>query len=80
MALLAGCMAGASSVHELESMLAEVGFTEISIKPEDESREFMREWTPGQDRGICGLRDLCCEPEHRQTLATSPDHFQSGKP
>ncbi len=48
MALLTGCMAGASSIHELESMLAEVGFTEIRIKPKDESREFIRDWAPGR--------------------------------
>jgi len=47
MALLTGCMAGASSIHELESMLTEAGFTQIRIKPKDESRDFIREWAPG---------------------------------
>jgi arsenite methyltransferase len=46
MALLTGCMAGATSMHQLESMLTELGFTEIRIKPKDESREFIREWAP----------------------------------
>jgi len=48
MALLTGCMAGASSIHELDSMLGEIGFTEIRIKPKDESREFIRDWAPGR--------------------------------
>jgi len=46
MALLTGCMAGASSIHELESMLDEVGFTEIRINPNGESKEFIRSWAP----------------------------------
>ena len=48
MALLTGCIAGASSIHEIDSMLGEVGFTEIRIKPKDESREFIRDWAPGR--------------------------------
>ena len=48
MMLLTGCVAGASSIHELESMLDEVGFVEIRIKPKDESKEFIRDWNPGR--------------------------------
>jgi len=48
MALLTGCMAGASSIYDLESMLGEAGFTEITIKPKDESKEFIRDWAPGR--------------------------------
>ena len=47
MDLLTGCMSGASYIHEIESMLREVGFTEIRIKQKDESKEFIREWAPG---------------------------------
>ncbi len=46
-ALFTGCMAGASSIHELETMLGEVGFVEIRINPKDESKEFIRDWAPG---------------------------------
>jgi arsenite methyltransferase len=49
MALLTGCMAGASSIHKLESMLGEAGFTEIRINPKDESKEFIRDWAPGHN-------------------------------
>ncbi|MEJ2140982.1 MAG: arsenite methyltransferase [Gammaproteobacteria bacterium] len=48
--LLAGCMAGASLVDELEAYMAGAGFTEISITPKDESREFIKDWAPG--RGV----------------------------
>ncbi len=47
MALFAACMAGASSITELETMLKDAGFEAIAIKPKDESREFIRNWVPG---------------------------------
>jgi len=43
----AGCIAGASSIEELESMLDRTGFKSIQIKPKAESRTFIREWMPG---------------------------------
>ena len=49
-ALYAGCMAGASRVAELRSMLEDAGFREILIQPKDESREFIQDWAPG--RGV----------------------------
>jgi len=49
MALLAGCVAGASLVSEVESMLEESGFTGIRVTPKDESRSFIRDWVPGAD-------------------------------
>jgi len=48
--LHAGCMAGASMIDELETMMADAGFEQISIVPKDESREFIRDWAPG--RGV----------------------------
>jgi SAM-dependent methyltransferase len=41
-----GCMAGAALIDELRSMLAEAGFTEIRITPQEESRALIREWLP----------------------------------
>ncbi len=49
MALYTGCMAGASTVAELETMLANSGFVDIQIKPKDDSRSFIRDWVPGSD-------------------------------
>ncbi len=46
MDLVCSCVAGASSVPELESLLGEAGFTDISISPKDESKEFIRDWKP----------------------------------
>ncbi len=41
MAMYTGCMAGASSIPELESMLRRTGFENIRIRPKDQSRSFM---------------------------------------
>jgi arsenite methyltransferase len=47
MALYAGCIAGASSIKEIESLLGRTGFVEIRIQPKDESKTFIRDWIPG---------------------------------
>jgi len=46
-ALYSGCIAGASLVAELQSILEECGFEKISIAPKDESKEFIKDWAPG---------------------------------
>lgn len=45
--LYTDCMAGASSLADIEAYLANAGFKNIRISPKDESREFIREWIPG---------------------------------
>lgn len=47
MAMLGGCVAGASDIYSLTQMLTNAGFSEISITPKDESREFLKEWADG---------------------------------
>ncbi len=47
MALLTGCMAGASLISEVEEMLINAGFRQIRIVPKDESKSFIRDWAPG---------------------------------
>jgi len=47
--LFAGCIAGAALIDEIESMLEDAGFTDISIKPKEGSRELIREWTQGKN-------------------------------
>jgi ubiquinone/menaquinone biosynthesis C-methylase UbiE len=47
MAFHTGCVAGASSIQDLESMLHQAGFGNIKIKPKDESKTFIRDWMPG---------------------------------
>ena len=49
LALYSACVAGAASVTDLESILADIGFADIQIAPKDESREFIREWAPGRN-------------------------------
>ncbi len=46
MALFTGCMAGASSITDIENMLKDAGFETIAIKPKDASKEFIRTWLP----------------------------------
>ena len=46
LSLYAGCVGGAAPISELEKMLERVGFTNISIKAKDQSREFIRDWVP----------------------------------
>jgi len=44
-AAYSACVAGASPVEEVSRMLAEAGFTEVRIKPKDESRSFIKDWS-----------------------------------
>ena len=48
--LYSGCMAGASLISDLETILSDCGFTDIKITPKDESKEFIKDWAPG--RGV----------------------------
>ncbi|MDM8565422.1 arsenite methyltransferase [Candidatus Halobeggiatoa sp. HSG11] len=47
MELLSGCMSGAAQIDDLKAILYRTGFTEIKIKPKDESKQFIRQWAPG---------------------------------
>ena len=42
-----GCVAGAASVSEVERMLLEAGFSEVSVEVKDESRDAIKGWFPG---------------------------------
>jgi len=45
--LHAGCVAGAATIEDLEGLLTRAGFVDVRIRPQDHSREFIREWIPG---------------------------------
>lgn len=47
MALHTGCIAGASSMPDIETMLRASGFTDIRVEPKPESKQFIRDWMPG---------------------------------
>lgn len=44
---LSACISGAATVTDLERMLRQAGFVDISISPKEESRAFIRKWEPG---------------------------------
>lgn len=46
LALHSGGVSGASSINEIKNILEEVGFEKISIKPKNESKEFIKKWVP----------------------------------
>jgi SAM-dependent methyltransferase len=46
LALHSACIAGAITAEEVDRILTEVGFQDIRIRPNSESREFIREWAP----------------------------------
>src|SRR3954462_9256069 len=46
-ALLCGCIAGAATVQETETWLAEAGFVDVRLTPKSESRELISTWAPG---------------------------------
>jgi SAM-dependent methyltransferase len=48
LALYSGCVAGASLISELHSMLLEAGFEDVVIAPKDESKAFIEQWAPGR--------------------------------
>ncbi len=45
--LHSACVAGASLINELETMIIAAGFSDVRIRPKDESREFIKDWVPG---------------------------------
>ena len=47
LSLYSGCIAGASSIDEIHTLLHNAGFSKISIEPKDKSREFIKDWAPG---------------------------------
>jgi len=47
LAMYTGCIAGASAIQEIESLLQRAGFENIRIKPKEESKAFIRDWMPG---------------------------------
>ena len=47
--MYAACIAGASTIIEVDTMLSDAGFTEIRIEPKFESSSFMNDWAAGAD-------------------------------
>ncbi len=47
MALLGSCVSGAATIPELETMLTDIGFSDVRITTAAQSRDFIQEWAPG---------------------------------
>jgi arsenite methyltransferase len=48
-ALYSGCISGASSIPDIQKMLEESGFINISIQSKDESKDFIKDWVPNSN-------------------------------
>ncbi len=48
LALVAACVGGAATIDDTVELLKEAGFQNIKIKPNDSSRELIREWDPSK--------------------------------
>ena len=46
---VASCVAGASTIDRLETILTDTGFEAVNISPKDESDEFIRDWDDEYD-------------------------------
>lgn len=46
--MLTGCVSGAMEIGALETLLAEIGFVDVAVIPQDESRQIITEWFPGR--------------------------------
>jgi arsenite methyltransferase len=49
MTVFTGCMAGASSITDIEKMLKHDGFINIEIKPKNNSKKFIQNWIPNSN-------------------------------
>jgi len=68
--LVSGCMGNASLIEDLAAMIERAGFTEVRIEPKNESKDFMRDWAPGNKvldyivsatiEGVKPTRSTCC--------------------
>ena len=47
--LISGCMGNASLIKDLATMIEEAGFIDVRIEPKNESKDFMRDWAPGNE-------------------------------
>ncbi len=75
--LISGCMGNASLIEDLQVMIQDAGFEQVSIQPKDESKDFIRDWAPDHNitdyvvsasiegvkpaAGCCGNTSGCCE-------------------
>ncbi len=61
-----GCIAGAIPATQIEALLHEIGFAEITVEVKQESRAFIRDWFPGS-----GLEEYVRSAEIRARKPTA---------
>lgn len=69
-----GCVAGASTVAELEGWLEAAGFEDVRIVVDESSRAFIAEWYPGSgaERYVASARIEAVRPRGAQITAARP--------
>ena len=50
LALVSACIGGAATIDDTTDMLAKAGFSDIRVKPKDESRELISHWVSGDGK------------------------------
>jgi SAM-dependent methyltransferase len=67
LAMYTGCVAGASSIDELEATLHEAGFADVRVTIKGEKRNVIRQWAPGAslDDYIASANIEAVKPRHR---------------
>jgi ubiquinone/menaquinone biosynthesis C-methylase UbiE len=51
LAAITGCIGGAATIADTETMLKAVGFENIQIRFKEESRQMISQWAPGENAG-----------------------------
>jgi SAM-dependent methyltransferase len=52
LALVAACVGGAATIEDIDKMLKKVGFQDIQITTNDNSRELIKEWAPNESKNV----------------------------
>ena len=47
--LYCNCISGAMPINELKKVLSQAGFVDIVVEPQENSRQFIKDWVPGSD-------------------------------
>jgi AhpD family alkylhydroperoxidase len=71
----AGCVAGAALVSDVEEMLGNAGFGEISVTLKEASREFIKDWFPGS-----GVEDYVASANIEARKPNSDAAHQENRP
>lgn len=79
LALHAGCIAGASLITEVEQMLREAGFRQISIEIKEESKQFISDWTSNRQLGeyVASSSIMAVKPSTIIAIESNEDLFEA---